>query len=264
MIAHPFAVGGGHVADDTQDLRLVGVDALVASRCTPSRPRGGDRWPYREHGAHDARDRRSNAARLELGGGSDPGPPRAHVPPPGSRCDRGSSRSGYPSGASPRRRRILRLHAPGRRRAHIREALRRRDAERDELAGSVARRLAGHRVTAATLRKPGACSASTTTRSAAPRAGSRREIDCTAGWWIAGRSWRWRRRTCSIRRSTDERRTQARGASARVRDLPGAHGGAAVRRAAVPRCRGAAVSRSGRLPGSRARRGRAPRQRNRR
>jgi len=31
------------------------------------------------------------------------------------------------------------------------------------------------------------------TRSAAARAGVPSEIDCTAGWWIAGRSWRWHR-----------------------------------------------------------------------
>jgi len=64
-------------------------------------------------------------------------------------------------------------------------------------------------------------SAPTTTRSAASRAGSRREINCTAGWLIVGGSWRWHHHPFSIRRSTDERRTQTRGASARVRDLLG-------------------------------------------
>jgi len=47
----------------------------------------------------------------------------------------------------------------------------------------------------------------------------RREINCTAGWASAGRSWRWRRRSLAIRRSTDERRAQTRGASKRVRGL---------------------------------------------
>ena len=32
------------------------------------------------------------------------------------------------------------------------------------------------------------------------------EINCTAGWWIAGRSWRWRRAPVMIRRLTDESR----------------------------------------------------------
>jgi len=54
------------------------------------------------------------------------------------------------------------------------------------------------------------------TRSAAARAGSPSEIDCTAGWWVVGESWRWHRRTVSIRRSTDERGTQTRAASARA------------------------------------------------
>ena len=47
----------------------------------------------------------------------------------------------------------------------------------------------------------------------------RREIDCTAGWSSAGRSWRWHCRSLAIRRSTDERRAQTRGASKRVRGL---------------------------------------------
>jgi len=63
------------------------------------------------------------------------------------------------------------------------------------------------------------CGGPTSTRSVAPRGGSGREIDCTAGWWNAGRSWRWHRPPCLIRWSTDERPTQPRGASARVRVL---------------------------------------------
>jgi len=47
----------------------------------------------------------------------------------------------------------------------------------------------------------------------------RREINCTAGWSSAGRSWRWHRRSLAIRRSTDERRAQTRVASKRVRGL---------------------------------------------
>src|SRR6185369_15706559 len=50
-------------------------------------------------------------------------------------------------------------------------------------------------------------------------AGSRREIDCTAGWSCAGRSWRWHQPWVAIRWSTDERRTQTAIASARVRGL---------------------------------------------
>jgi hypothetical protein len=56
----------------------------------------------------------------------------------------------------------------------------------------------------------------------APRrdaAGSRREIDCTAGWSRVGRSWRWHGPWVAIRWSTDERRTQTAIASARVRGL---------------------------------------------
>ena len=70
------------------------------------------------------------------------------------------------------------------------------------------------------------CGSPTSTRSVAPRGGSGREIDSQAGWWIVGRSWRWHHRPCSIRWLTDERPTQPRGASARVRVLsesPGAH-----------------------------------------
>jgi len=47
----------------------------------------------------------------------------------------------------------------------------------------------------------------------------RREINCTAGWSSVGRSWRWHCRSLAIRRSTDERRAQTRGASKRVRGL---------------------------------------------
>jgi len=47
----------------------------------------------------------------------------------------------------------------------------------------------------------------------------RREINCTAGWSSAGRSWRWQCRSLAIRRYTDERRAQTRVASARVRVL---------------------------------------------
>src|SRR5512147_59826 len=56
----------------------------------------------------------------------------------------------------------------------------------------------------------------------APRSdatGSRCEIDCTAGWSCAGRSWRWHGPWVAIRWSTDERRTQTAIASARVRGL---------------------------------------------
>ena len=89
--------------------------------------------------------------------------------------------------------------------------------------------------------------ATSPTRSAAPRAGSRREIDCTAGWWIVGRSWRWHRHTVSIRGPTDERRTQTRGASARVRVLADAVRGPhrsqrGVRSGPRPVCRTLAAS----------------------
>jgi len=47
----------------------------------------------------------------------------------------------------------------------------------------------------------------------------RREINCTAGWSCAGRSWRWHGPWVAIRSSTDERRAQTRGASKRVRGL---------------------------------------------
>jgi len=47
----------------------------------------------------------------------------------------------------------------------------------------------------------------------------RREINCTAGWSCAGRSWRWHGPWVAIRPSTDERRAQTRGASKRVRVL---------------------------------------------
>jgi len=53
----------------------------------------------------------------------------------------------------------------------------------------------------------------------------RREINCTAGWSSAGRSWRWHRQSLAIRRSTDERRAQTRGASKRVRGLPNGRSG---------------------------------------
>ena len=58
------------------------------------------------------------------------------------------------------------------------------------------------------------------TRRAARRGGSPVEINCTAGRWVVSQSWRWRRRTCSIRWSTDETGTLPRLASKRVRDLP--------------------------------------------
>jgi len=47
----------------------------------------------------------------------------------------------------------------------------------------------------------------------------RREINCTAGWSSAGRSWRWHWQSLAIRWLTDERRAQPRVASKRVRVL---------------------------------------------
>jgi len=59
----------------------------------------------------------------------------------------------------------------------------------------------------------------TTQRARSDAGWVRREINCTAGWSCAGRSWRWHRPWVAIRRSTDERRAQTRGASKRVRVL---------------------------------------------
>jgi hypothetical protein len=65
-----------------------------------------------------------------------------------------------------------------------------------------------HHLSGVVLRAP--------TRSAATWAGSPCEINCTAGWSSAGRSWRWHYRSLAIRRLTDEQGAQTRVASARV------------------------------------------------
>jgi len=71
----------------------------------------------------------------------------------------------------------------------------------------------------------------------------RREINCTAGWSCAGRSWRWHEPSVAIRRSTDERRAQTRVASKRVRGLPSDRSGVTVEiLAAAPKARIPATS----------------------